>query len=202
MTAVTTFLQNVKQRDWAIIFIVLSFVGAGLWYWFMYRPTQDTIAEREAEIARLDVQIERGEAARRNLPALRAAVAELELDRQEFLRQLPRESEVANLVDDLRLTASAADVTLNSVSQSGPSDPVPDVRSIGFTLATSAPFAQTMGMLGILETLQRYTKISSLSMSVGEQADDPELSSSFSFTVYVFTGDDPGDPIETEVSAP
>jgi len=202
MTALTTFLRGVKQRDWAILLIVLSFVGAGLWYWFMYRPTQDTIAEREAEIGRLDLQIERGEAARRNLPALRAAVAELELDRQEFLRQLPRESEVADLLDDLRLSASAADVTLASVSQSGPSDPVPDVRSIGFTLSTSAPFAQTMGFLGVLETLQRFTKIQTVSMSVGEQADDPELTSSFAFTVYVFTGDDPGDPIDTEAAVP
>jgi len=82
-------LARLRQRDWAIIFIVLAVVGAGLWYWFMYRPTQDRIAELEAEIARLDTQIERGEAARRNLPALRLAVAELEQDRREFLTQLP-----------------------------------------------------------------------------------------------------------------
>lgn len=187
-------LRRLKQRDWAIILIVLSVLGAGLWYWFMYRPTQDRIAELEAEIARLDTQIERGEAARRNLPALRLAVAELEQDRREFLAQLPTESEVADYIDSLRLSAADADVIVNSLGQGGGGENIQDVRPIGFNLATSGPFAETMAFLGTLEELQRFTKINQVSLSVSEQVDDPSLNANFGFTVYVFTGEDPGDP--------
>lgn len=187
-------LSRLRQRDWAIIFIVLSLVGAALWYWFMYRPTQETIVDLEDEIAQLDIEIERGEAARRNLPALRLAVAELEQDRREFLVELPTESEVADLLDDLRISASEADVIVNSLGQGGGGEDIQDVRPIGFSLATSGPFGPTMEFLGILETMQRFTKIDQVSLSVSEQIDDPSLSANFGFTVYVFTGDDPGDP--------
>jgi Tfp pilus assembly protein PilO len=187
-------LSRLRQRDWAIIFIVLSLVGAGLWYWFMYRPTQDRIAELEAEVARLDTQIERGEAARRNLPALRLAVAELEQDRRDFLTQLPTESEIADYIDTLRVSAADTEVIVNSLGQGGGGEDIQDVRPIGFNLATSGPFTETMAFLGTLEELQRFTKIEQVSLSVSEEADDPTLNASFGFTVYVFTGEDPGDP--------
>ncbi|MDZ7707457.1 MAG: type 4a pilus biogenesis protein PilO [Trueperaceae bacterium] len=186
-------LSRLRQRDWAIIFIVLSVVAAGLWYWFMYRPTQETITQLEDEIARLDTQIERGEAARRNLPALRLAVAELEQDRREFLAELPTESDVADLLDSLRLSASDADVIVNSLGQGGGGENIQDVRPIGFSMATSGTFVETMEFLSTLETLQRFTKINQVQLSVSEQVDDPPLNANFGFTVYVFTGDDPGE---------
>jgi len=187
-------LSRLRQRDWAIIFIVLSLIGAGLWYWFMYRPTQETITSLEDEISRLDTQIERGEAARRNLPTLRLAVAELEQDRREFLAELPAESEVADLIDALRVSAEEAAVTVNSLGQGGGGEDIQDVRPIGFSLATTGTYAETMGFLATLETLQRFTKINQVSLSVTEQVDDPALNANFGFTVYTFTGEDPGDP--------
>ena len=187
-------LANIKQRDWAIIFIVLSVIGAGLWYWFMYRPTQENIAALEDEIARLNTQVERGEAARDNLPTLRLAVAELEQDRREFLAQLPLESEVADLIESLRLSASEADVVIDSLGQGGGGEDIQDVRPIGFSLATTGSFAETMDFLSTLETMQRFTKINQVSLSASEAVDDPSLSANYGFTVYVFTGEDPGDP--------
>lgn len=194
MTPSRFSLRRLRQRDWAIILIVLSLVGAGLWYWFMYRPTQDRITDLESEIARLDTQIERGEAARRNLPALRLAVAELEQDRREFLAQLPTESEIADYIDALRISAADADLIVNSLGQGGGGEDVQDVRPIGFNLASSGTFADTMGFLGTLQTLQRFTKISQVSLSPSEEAADPTLNANYGFTIYVFTGEDPGDP--------
>lgn len=194
MTPSRFSLGRLKQRDWAIVFIVLSVIGAGLWYWFMYRPTQEQIAELESEITRLDTQIERGEAARRNLPALRLAVAELEQDRREFLSQLPTESEIADYIDDLRISAADANLIVNSLGQGGGGENVQDVRPIGFNLASSGTFGDTMGFIGTLQSLQRFTKINQVSLSPSEQIDDPSLNANYGFTIYVFTGDDPGDP--------
>jgi hypothetical protein len=51
-----------------------------------------------------------------------------------------------------------------------------------------------MGFLGVLEGLQRYTKLNQVGLSVAaDDTDDPALSSNVGFTVYVFTGTDPGE---------
>nr|MBA2666374.1 competence protein [Trueperaceae bacterium] len=80
-------LQNLRQRDIALILVVLTIVGGVLWYFYMYSPSQDRIAELEGDIQRLDTEIRRGEDARRNLPDLRLAVALLEEERRVFLSQ-------------------------------------------------------------------------------------------------------------------
>ena len=38
------------------------------------------------------------------------------------------------------------------------------------------------------------TKINQVSLSPSEQAEDPSLNANYGFTIYVFTGEDPGDP--------
>ena len=187
-------LRNLRQRDVAIILIVLTIIGGVLWYFYLYQPAQDRIAELEAEITRLDVEIRRGEDARRNLPELRLAVALLEEERRVFLSQLPTESQVSNVIDDLRLSAEAAGVEVQSFGQGSASENIQNVRPIGFTVAASGTFAETMGFLGVLEGLQRYTKLNQVGLSVSsDETADPALSSNVGFTVYVFTGTDPGE---------
>jgi type IV pilus assembly protein PilO len=187
-------LRNLRQRDIALILIVLTVVGGVLWYFYMYQPSQDRIASLEADIARLDVEITRGENARRNLPELRLAVALLEEERRVFLSQLPRASQVANVIDDLRRSAAAAGVTIDSFSQGSASANIQSVRPIGFTVASSGNFADTMAFLGVLEGLQRYTKVNQVGLSLSsDESDDPDLSSNIAFTVFVFTGSDPGE---------
>jgi Tfp pilus assembly protein PilO len=187
-------LRNLRQRDIALILIVLTVIGGALWYFYMYQPSQERIATLEADIARLDVEISRGENARRNLPELRLAVALLEEERRVFLSQLPRASQVANVIDDLRRSAAAAGVTIESFSQGSASANIQSIRPIGFTVASSGNFGETMAFLGVLEGLQRYTKVNQVGLSLSsDESDDPDLSSNIGFTVFVFTGTDPGE---------
>lgn len=190
-------LRKLRQRDIALAMIVLSVVAAVLWWFFLYQPTQDRIAELQAEIARLDTTIADGERARANLPQLRQTVAELEADRAEFLRQLPLESEIGDFIEQIRVTASESDVEVLSFNQGNASENIQDVRPISFTVNNRGDFGATMGFLQQLETLQRFTKISQvgLSSSDAEDAspDDPLLNSNYTFTIYVYTGTDPGE---------
>jgi type IV pilus assembly protein PilO len=186
-------LRSLKQRDIALVCIALTLLAAILWYFYMYRPTQQRARELESDITTLTAQVARGEAARRNLPTLRNEVAQLEREREIFLSQLPRESEVAALIDEVRVSAADAGVVFRTLGQSGLSEPIPNVRPLGFTLATTGTYSQTMAFLGALEELQRFTKIRQISLSVEDEGSrDPELGSTFAFTVYVFTGNDPG----------
>ena len=186
-------LRNLRQRDIAIILVVLTIIAGVLWYFYMYQPSQDRVAELEAEITRLETEIRRGEDARRNLPDLRLAVALLEEERRVFLSQLPTESEVAALIDSLRLTSEAAGVTINSFSQGTGQTAVQNVRAIGFTVAANGTFVESMGFLDELENLQRFTRLNTVGLSVADDQVDPRLNTSVAFTVYVFTGTDPGE---------
>ena len=186
-------LRNLRQRDIAILAIVVSIAAALLWYFYMYRPTQDRITTLQNDIAQLETQIQRGEQARRNLPTLRAAVAQLEQDRRAFLAQLPKESDISGLIDQLRASASDSHVVVDSFGQGNAQGQVQDVRPIGFTVATTGNFTETMDFLGKLEELQRFTKIHKVGLNVkGNDSSNPDLSASFNFTVYVYTGKDPG----------
>ncbi|HEX7002127.1 MAG TPA: type 4a pilus biogenesis protein PilO [Trueperaceae bacterium] len=186
--------SKLRQRDLAIIAIVLSLVAGALWYFYMYRPTQDRITQLEADIARLDTEIQRGEDARRNLPDLRLAVAQLEEDRRIFLSELPRESDISGLIDQLRTSASDSDVLVQRLSQGSANEQIQEVRPIGFSVATQGTYADTMSFLGNLEGLQRFTKIGNVSLSLEDNASsDPMLNASYDFTVYVYTGEDPGE---------
>lgn len=187
-------LRNLRQRDWAIIFIVLSILAGVLWYFYMYKPTQEQIAVLEDDIARLDIEIRRGEDARRNLPDLRLAVAQLEEDRRIFLAELPRESDVSGLIDQLRVSASESDVLVNSFSQGTAQESIQDVRPIGFSVATQGTFGETMTFLSRLEELQRFTKIQQVGLNLEDNTStDPTINATYAFTVYVYTGADPGE---------
>ncbi len=187
-------LRKLKQRDWAIICIVLSIVAAILWYFYMYGPTQERIAQLESDITRLDADIRRGEDARRNLPNLRLAVAELEADRRDFLSQLPRESDIAGLIDALRASAQQSDVVVKSFSQGSAQESIQDVRPIGFNIDTQGTYTETMDYLARLEAMRRFAKVGRVSLDIEDNSSsDPNLNASFAFTVYVFTGSDPGE---------
>ncbi|NLG07896.1 MAG: type 4a pilus biogenesis protein PilO [Deinococcales bacterium] len=187
-------LRRLRQRDIAIIMIVLSLLLAVLWFFYMYQPTQERISTLESDIARLDVDIRRGEDARRNLPDLRLAVAQLEQDRLDFLAQLPRESDVAGLIDALRVSAIDSDMLVNGFSQGSASESIQDVRPIGFQIGLQGTFQQTMAFLGRLEEMQRFAKIQRVGLNLDDNTSaDPLINSDFGFTVYVYTGSDPGE---------
>ena len=187
-------LRNLRQRDIAIIVLVLTVIAGVLWYFYMYQPSQDRIAALEADIQRLDVEIRRGEDARRNLPDLRLAVALLEEERRVFLSQLPTESQVAALIDALRTSSEAAGVTIRSFSQGTAQSGVQDVRAIAFNVSADGRFVESMGFIDLLENLQRFTKLNTVGLSLAaDDSEDPDLNTSVGFTVYVFTGADPGE---------
>ena len=197
MNALRNFkLRNLRQRDIALAVVVLSALIAAFWYFYPYASTQARITELEGEISRLETQIQRGEAARANLPQLRAAVAQLEADRRAFLAQLPRENEVAQLLDQLRVAAQDAGVTFDTLQSGGArSEDVQGVRPLGFSMGTEGTYVETMDFLQTLEALERFTKIRQVGLSVNEQTVNPPLSATYDFTVYVFTGDD-AEPID------
>jgi type IV pilus assembly protein PilO len=190
-------LRKLKQRDITIIVLVVTLLLGVLWYFYMFRPTQDRIATLGTENADLQAKIDVGEAAKANLPLLEAQLLQAQADKADFLATLPKESEVADLIQTLRESANTNQVELTSIAQGGAgSEAIQDVRSVSFNLATSGNFGQTMAFLDTLENLKRFTKVNQVGFALdGEGVNDPNLNTTYDFNVYVYTGSETADPV-------
>ncbi|MEM6428254.1 MAG: type 4a pilus biogenesis protein PilO [Deinococcota bacterium] len=189
-------LRNLKQRDWAIIAIILTILAGVAWWYFMYQPTLDRIAVLEDEITRLEVEVERGRAAQRNLPALREAVARLEVDRRRFLSEIPNERDLATLFSSLRSNAEATGINFSEyTSPTIDEGNIENVQELTFNFTTTGTYNETVAFLQLLENLQRFTQIEAIDLSLDDDlnAGDPEISTNYTFRVFVYTGDDPGE---------
>lgn len=204
------YLRNLKQRDIAIAVIVLVALVAIAWWFLAYQPVRDKIAFTKEEIATLDADIIKGEQARDALPALRTAVAELEAAKNEFLRELPRTSEVANLLNQLTEAAEETKVIIASItqdtSQNSASLGIQDVRELSFVVNTLGAYEPTLDFMRSLEELSsgRFTKIDSIAFVVGDGTDEdipleiattispinPPLSTLYAFSIFVYIGED------------
>lgn len=190
-------LKSLRQRDITLIILVLTVILAVLWYFYMFTPTRDRISQLTVDIDSLNAEVRQGEIAQRNLPELEESLAKAKQARDDFLAELPRESDVSNLLDSLRIRASESSLNLGSINKGGGGgSAIEDVRSIGFSLATTGNYGATMAFLDDLQSLKRFTKIQSVNLSVQDDGttDDPEINTNFDFNVFVYTGDAGANP--------
>nr|WP_279232208.1 type 4a pilus biogenesis protein PilO [Thermus albus] len=177
------------QREWALIAIALTLVVALLWYFLLIVPMRQETETVRQEIERLIPERNRGRQAQRALPELRAAIAELQAERQAFLRALPREERLAQVLNEILTEALRSGVTVRSFTRSPTSAPVPEVRAVNLALSLEAPFPETYAYLKRLEELSRFSSLSGVNLSVQGQDVNPLLSTSLTLTLYVLAKD-------------
>lgn len=185
---------RLKQRDLAIIIALLCIAAIAGWWQFMRQPSMERISTLKTEIVKVEQDIDVANRAKRELPSLRTEIEELELERIAFLRELPTENEVAQLVGRLRNAATSSDVLLTQVGTgAGINESIQGVRPLGFNVSTLGKYPNTLSFLRQLESFQRFTKITQVGFSVDEKGiANPGLSTTYDFVVYAFVGNDPG----------
>lgn len=182
-------LARLGQREWALLAMVLTFVVGLLWYFYGIVPLrQETEAVRQ-EINALIPERDKGRRAQRALPELRATIANLQAERQAFLRALPKEERLAQVLSEILGEATRSGVTVRSFNRSPTSAPVPEVRAVNLALSLEAPFPETFAYLRRLEGLSRFSSISGLNLSVQGQDLNPRLSTSLTLTLYMLAKD-------------
>jgi len=93
-------------------FGALSLLGAGVfWNWYA-KPVQDTIEQREAQLATIRADINRGLATARSLPAFRREVAALEAQLDRLRPVLPDEKDVGDLLRRIQGMATQSALTI------------------------------------------------------------------------------------------
>lgn len=177
------------QRMIAIFVVFLTTMAVVGWFLLFQRPALAQIDELEAELRSVNVELSRAQQISSSLPELRRTVEQLERSRSNFLQQLPTTRDVASVIDTLYLAAERSSVTLSSVNQGGGQGGVSGVAPIGFSLNATGTWANSLFFLNHVENLQQFTKIHNVSFSGGDSSSDPELSVSFTLSVYTLTSD-------------
>lgn len=94
------------------LFVVLSFVALGAFYYFYEMPKREEIAAQERELASIRARINRGLATARQLPEFRKEVDELERRLASLKPILPEQKDVADLLRRIQALATQSNLTI------------------------------------------------------------------------------------------
>jgi type IV pilus assembly protein PilO len=93
-------------------FVFLSIAGAGVFWNFYARAAQESISQREAQLATIQGEIQRGQGTARRLPEFRRQVKDLEAQLERLRPVLPSEKDVADLLRRIQGMATQSNLTI------------------------------------------------------------------------------------------
>ena len=93
-------------------FAFLSIAGAGVFWNFYAKPAQESISQREAQLATIQAEIQRGMGTARRLPEFRRQVRDLEAQLERLRPVLPSEKDVADLLRRIQGMATQSNLTI------------------------------------------------------------------------------------------
>lgn len=94
------------------VFVVLSGVLAGAFYYWVETPAQEAMALKQAELTQIQTRVQQGQVAARRLPEFRKEIQELEA-RLEVLRPiLPSERDAGDLLRRVQTLAVQSNLTI------------------------------------------------------------------------------------------
>ncbi|MGC8876337.1 type 4a pilus biogenesis protein PilO [Thermus sp.] len=189
-------LARLGQREWALLAMVLTLAVGLLWYYLGILPLRQETEVVRQEIAALLPERDKGRRAQRALPELRAAIALLQAEKQAFLRALPREERLAEVLSEILGEANRSGVVVRSFTRSPTTAPVPEVRAVSLALSLEGPFPETYAYLRRLEGLSRFSSLSGLNLSVQDQGVNPILSTSLTLILYMLAKDLEANPTQ------
>lgn len=186
-------LSKLKQRDIALIAIVLTVLLLITWYFFMYQKVQDDIQAKTIELEGIQKEYKDAQSAVASLPTLRQTVAELDVQQVAYLRRLPKAADLAKVLEELSNNITASNASLLSIGQtSGGTTPVGStipagVQPININLAVSGKFDAIYRVLQSVEKMQRFTTLNTLDLTMATpESFDPALNARLTITVYTF----------------
>ena len=93
-------------------FFVLSLAGAGVFWNYIVRPANESLAQRQAQLDSIRGEIQRGLATAQRLPEFRRQVADLEAQLDRLRPVLPNEKDVADLLRRIQGMATQSNLTI------------------------------------------------------------------------------------------
>ena len=110
--AMTLSLSKMPWYGQIGVFVLLALGAAGVfWNWYAV-PAQESIDQRQQQLAQLQLEIKRGLDTARRLPEFRREVAGLEAQLERLRTVLPEEQDVADLLRRVQGMATQSNLTI------------------------------------------------------------------------------------------
>jgi type IV pilus assembly protein PilO len=180
----------------ALIVLLVTILVAVLWYTSFYQPVLDEQAALRTEIADLDQKISVGNRAKANVPQLCAVVADLQVQRKEFLNALPSKEQYADLIRTFKLQVGNNRGQINSLTRAAgaTTGTLPaGVRAVSTNLNMTGTFGSMVGILQSLEGQQRFLRLDGLNLNLEGNNNtgtanptDPRLTAAVSVIAYIY----------------
>jgi type IV pilus assembly protein PilO len=110
--AINLSLSKLPWYSQVGVFVVIALAGAGAFWNFYARDVQEDIDGREAQLAKLRADIDRGLQTARRLPEFRREVGQLEAQLERLRAVLPEEQDVADLLRRVQAMATQSRLTI------------------------------------------------------------------------------------------
>lgn len=189
--------MKLKQRDIALISIAATLLVILGWYFLLYQPKGDEIANKQLEKDNLQTQLDRARAAAARLPQLRLEVAQLEEEKQAFLQQLPATLQFGDFLQDLRQIVVDSGSVLTSISPTqGALGNLPNgVVPMNVTMKLDTTFPGLLSVISSIQGLQRFSTINNIKLNVPDAAgtgspggarNNPDIAAEMTIIVYTF----------------
>lgn len=155
---------KLSPRDTMIAIGVGVALALVLFLVFGLRPKLSELAQVRAEQVAEAEKLKQNEMKLKRLDAIRREAADIEAQRIELARRMPREAELPSFIIDLQRTANDADLDLKDLKFDEP-EAQGGYKSIGFQLRAEASFYTVVDFLYRIEEMKRDTIIDDLSLS-------------------------------------
>jgi type IV pilus assembly protein PilO len=93
-------------------FVALALVGCGIFYYYYEMPAHADMASRQAQLAALRADINKGLTTAKKLPEFRAQVSDLEGRLANLKQILPEEKDAADLLNRMQTVAAQSNMTI------------------------------------------------------------------------------------------
>ena len=94
------------------IFVVMSAIMAGAFYYYVETPAQEAMALRQVELNAINQRVQEGQAAARRLPEFRKEIQELEARLEVLKPILPTERDAGDLLRRVQTLAVQSNLTI------------------------------------------------------------------------------------------
>jgi Tfp pilus assembly protein PilO len=186
------FGVNIEEKPWYYALGVGVFIGAlvaGAVHWFYFKPMQEQIVQKKAELDGLNQEIAKGRAAERKLSQFREEVKRLELELAKLLQILPSKRNTEELIKRIETLTRQGDFTLKKFT---PGDFVQkdfyaewpiDIQVEG-TYHNLALFFDRMSRFS------RIINVEDLKINTLDNVPGKSINSGFVAKTFIYTGDE------------
>ncbi|SMB94928.1 type 4a pilus biogenesis protein PilO [Deinococcus hopiensis] len=198
-------LPKLAPRSLFLIVLAACALLLIAWYFGRFQPRKNEVVQLQGDLDLLRTQAETYRAAQRGLPALRKTVAGLQVESEQFLRALPPTTQFGDVLDEMRqdVYASGAEMTAYTTQAAQISGLPAGVRPLSVNLGITGQFAEVFRALRSIETMNRFTTVSGLSLTLPKATSfNPQLTSTLNLTVYTFDPTQAGATPGTAPAAP